>query len=222
MAIAHVVSTAQGASGAGNFTTSAINTTGANLIVVALCVYHPGTGLALSDSASNTWTGLTQQGTGDTRVRLFYCFNPTISATHTFTASGSNIYATVGVSAFSGAKAFDQESAGFASATNDVTAQPGSLTPPVDHCLLVTGLSIIPGTSITVNSSFNASVVNYLASNHAGGGIAYKIQTTAGAENPTWSWTTAGDRASAMASFSPKGVGHRVIGGGCGRVIGGG
>lgn len=201
-AIAHVASTSAGSTGGATVTTSSIDTTGANLIVVAVSYYSDGVVPTLSDSKGNTWTGLTERSlSASSSVRLFYCVAPTVGSGHTFTAARLNSYPTVSVSAFSGAAAspYDQES-GAVVGTTSTSYQPGSITPSENNCVLVTGIAN-GGTSNTIDSSFNATSTGNSGSNHVGGGIAYKIQTTAGAENPTWSWTTSSSRASAMASF---------------------
>src|SRR4051812_5534959 len=61
-----------GAGGASSgSTTSAINPTGANLIVVAVASYTVNAAPTLTDSKGNTWTGLTQQAPAQPRSRLF-------------------------------------------------------------------------------------------------------------------------------------------------------
>lgn len=203
-AIAHVVSTSAGSTGGTTVTTSSVDTTGANLLVVAVSYYGNTTDPVLSDNKGNTWTGLTaREQSGTTMsVRLYYCVPTSVGTGHTFTAGpGGTSYPTISVSAFSGAAAspYDQET-GAATAGNVTSFQPGSITPSENNCVLVTGVSTA-GTSHTINSSFNATSTDNSAANHLGGGIAYKIQTTAGAENPTWSWTTSTSKAAAMASF---------------------
>lgn len=201
-AIAHVVSTAAGSVGGAPVTTGAIDTTGANLIVVSVSFYNT-TAPALTDSKGNTWTALTARTTAtNPGVRLFYCYNPTVGSGHTFTATQAVSFPTIGVSAFSGVAAspFDQES-GASTSGAGTTYQPGSITPSENNCLLVTTVSTNT-TTHTINSSFViGGTVDQSGGNHMGGGIAYKIQTTAGAENPTWSYTASSSRAAAMASF---------------------
>ena len=111
MAIGVVAST--GKAGTQNGVTSnAIDTTGANLIVLAVS-YYGGLGNTLiagevSDSKGNTWTALTNRGSNNAgNVRLFYCSNPTVGSGHTFTASdsgGGGTYPSLFAIALSGAK----------------------------------------------------------------------------------------------------------------------
>lgn len=211
MTIAHVVSTSAGSTGGTTVTTSGVDTTGADLLVAVVSYYgQTGTGdPAFSDSKSNSWTALTARelGFNNAAVKIFYCKPTSVGSGHTFTAAATNSYPTVSVSAFSGAKAtspFDQES-GTATNSASTSYQAGSITPSEDGCLLVAGVTT-DGTSHTINSSFNATATDKLSSNRMGGGIAYKVQTTAGAENPTWSWTGSTMRAAALASFKPAAI----------------
>lgn len=209
MTIAHIASTSAGSTGGTTVTTSAIDTTGADFLVVAVSYYGSTSNAdpALSDSKGNTWTALTARelGFNNAAAKIFYCKPTSVGSGHTFTADRTNTYPTISVSAFSGVKAtspFDQES-GTSTNSASTSYQPGSITPSEDGCLLVTGICS-DGTSHSVNSSFNATATDVLSSNHMGGGIAYKVQTTAGAENPTWSWTGSTWRAAAMASFKAE------------------
>jgi len=124
-----------------NLTTGAINTIGANLLVMIVpCNAGPTT---VSDSAGNTWTGLTQRGTGtsDPSIRIYYCYNPTTSTTHTFSSAlGTANYASMIVFAFSGAlgSPFDQEAGTVVTSAHSV--QPGSITPSGSGYLYVAGI----------------------------------------------------------------------------------
>jgi hypothetical protein len=200
--IEHIATTTAGSSGGNGVTTTAIDTTGADLIVVSGAFFGTPT---LSDSESNTWTALTvQNGSAGEQSRLYYCANPTTDAAHTFTLTGASTFPTIGVVAVSGAASspFDQEN-GFSVGTNGTSIQPGSITPSEDGCLVVTGVTTAGGASHTINGTYTASVVDNLASNHYGHGIGWHIQSTAAATNPTWSWTNSVGRTSAIASFKP-------------------
>ncbi|MEY5098927.1 MAG: hypothetical protein RJA36_1646 [Pseudomonadota bacterium] len=205
MAIAHVRSSGS-AVGANGGTTSGVDTTGANLIVLAVSRYKAGGAVTVSDSKSNTWTALTEAPVvSDGTVRLYYCYSPTVGAGHTFTASGTGIYTTIGAIAFSGAASspFDQQSTNYAS-TSGTTIQPGSITPTEDGEVIVSATEFGSGaTSSTIDSSFTetfdqaaGSGVNYTTT------AAYLIQTTAAAVNPTITGSGAtAYRSSVIASF---------------------
>lgn len=208
--IQYVASTSQ-AGTANGATTSAIDTTGANLIVVAVSWFN-NAATTVSDNQGNTWTALTVRSVAsNVTSRLYYCASPTTNASHTFSVSGTSIFPTIAVVAVSGAAAspFDLEN-GATSSVDATSVQPGSITPSEDGCLVVTGVST-NGTSHSIDSGYTTQAQNYQASVRMGGGLAFLIQSTAAATNPTWSWTTASDRAATIASFKPASEGGSIV-----------
>lgn len=203
--IAHVASVTAAGPGSDTITSGAINTTGADLVVVEVSWYTGTTASpTLSDSKSNTWTGLTQQTNNSRASRLFYCAGATVGTGHTFTLAGSVLFGVISAVAVSGAHAapFASEngvSVGFAN-----SGQPGSVTPPEDGCLVVTGLTLEHASSATgVDGGFTAAFTE-LGSDNIGGGLAWLVQATAAAVNPTWSWSGGGSSfASTIAAFKP-------------------
>ena len=76
---------------------SAINTTGATLIVIAVAQYTITDTPNITDSASNTWTKLTAYG-NNSGLLLAYTTTPVTSATHTFTDTPTgNIFGNPGM-----------------------------------------------------------------------------------------------------------------------------
>lgn len=207
MAIAPVASTIAGAASGASVTTTAQNTTGANLIVVSIAFYTgPGTGVTVTDSLSNTWTALTAHTSSNHQTRQYYCVNPTTGASHTFTLTGpSGFSPNISMIAVSGAAASPYESdTGANSGSSSVTTiQPGSLTPAENGDLLVSGLVSGNGASQAINDSFTA-VVAGTGSGAVGGGLGYLIQATAAAINPTWTWTTGDTAAATLSVWKPN------------------
>src|SRR5579885_589119 len=88
-----VVSHTSLASGPNGATSSAIDTTGANLIVVSCAYYNPFDNCALSDNKSNTYTLLNSgspnsqwiSADGFFQIRVWYLYSPTVGSSHTFT-----------------------------------------------------------------------------------------------------------------------------------------
>lgn len=200
-----IVASGAKAGAAGGVTTDAADTTGADLIVLSVVSYAAVAAPTLSDSKGNTWTGLTARDIGISRNRLYYCVAPTVGAGHTFALAGSTVYASLGYVAASGAHATPFHSQ--AGATNTAASlQPGSVTPPEDGCLVVSGLTGGTGTGYAIGSGFAANAVDYGAGTNMGGGIARLIQGTAAAVNPTWSWTPSADGAATIAVFLPGAV----------------
>lgn len=168
---------------------SAINTTGANLICVCNSTYAGGT--VLSDSLGNTWSTVSSRKyVGFVALDSQYCLNPTVGASHTFTSAGSN-YCFQVVAAFSGAaasSALDQTNS--ASASGVTSQAPGSITPTENNELVVSYLAIDGGSNNpSIGSSYTMVASTYNNAISEGGGLGYIIQTTAGATNASWSWS---------------------------------
>lgn len=191
-------------------TTPAIDTTGATIIVVALGQINLIAICAITDSKGNTYTPLTAQtGAPFPYSRLFYCISPIVGSGHTFTADngGANIQGGIAVQAFSGGSpVFDVENgvnSGFGN-----SQQPGSVTPSVNNSLIVTavctdndGITFAINSGFTITDSVDTGTGGAFVS---GFGLAYLVQGTAGAINPTWSWSGTGSNAMAtIATFKP-------------------
>lgn len=166
--------------------TSGIDTTGADLLVVHAAALS-AVSIAITDSKGNTWTALTDQDEGFSgHSRFFYSKNPTVGTAHTFTNTSS--YASLCVAAFSGADTtapFDVEN-GFQGTLT--TVQPGSVTPGVDNELVVTGLAMYTPQTFTINSSMTIIEQQIGTAISIGSSLAYIVQGTLAAINPTWSW----------------------------------
>lgn len=176
--------------------TTGVDTTGANIIICT--VADDGT-LAVTDSKSNTWTKLTEQGAPNTA--LFYCINPIVGASHTFSTAHS--YGSIAMEAFSntGTLSFDVENG--ATTAGATTLSTGSVTPNVNDELVVTGIEWgATMSNSSINSSFTkTNAVNGVSGVSYGVAMAYIVQTTAGAVNPAWSWTTSSAANTRIATF---------------------
>ena len=197
--------------GANGGTTGSIDTTGASFLVLNVSYYDPGTAPTISDSKSNTWSALTlQSSTGSSR--LYYCASPSVGTGHTFSANGTGSYPSLQVLAFSGSHGtpFDQQNgATSAGATSLAT---GSITPSEDNELVIAGLVHGDNTAgaVSIDGGFTAYKNAFSSGNNMGGGIAYLIQTTATAANPSWSVTTSTQLAATIASFKAAAGGATV------------
>lgn len=184
-------------------TTTAVNTTGSTLFVVG-ATYDTTAVPTISDSASNTWNALTPTNTSSAGAVLNWCANPTTSSSHTFTASGAGTFPALFMLAFSGtttATPFDVENG---STTATTTLQPGSITPAVNGEVLVTFFGFNgAGVPVSIDSSYIQadSAIDFGSGVHYGGAMAYLIQTTAGASNPTWTRTNSATNAGRIAAF---------------------
>jgi hypothetical protein len=199
--IAHASSSSAGCTSA-PAVTSALNTTGANFLVMTISDYGVSSALsAVSDSKGNTWIHLTNYNNAQDNTTIWYAKNATVGTNHTFSASGSCI--SISVMAFSNmdtANPFDvQNGNGCISCS---TLQTGSVTPSTDYSLIVAtlgsnGFGVIP----SINLGFTRLDFK-LNNNTETNANAYLIQTTAASVNPTW--TVTGDngyRDAAIAVF---------------------
>ncbi len=171
-------------------TTDAISTTGADLIVLIVSYYNPGGSPTVSDSASNSATYITSQvGTFGSGCAIYYYDHPTTSGSHTFTVSGASNYPTISVMAWSGADSspLDQSNQGPGGSSS---IQLGSVTPSQDGELIVTGLTVNNGSSITLDSGFTISNAWDAIPYNFATGMGYLVQGAASAVNPTWSYST--------------------------------
>lgn len=186
----------------GGGTGTAINTSTANFIGVVLTLRNSGTNYNLSDSKSNTWTrivafeGASNQG----GVAIYYCSPCIVGSGHTFTTtsdfSGLNVFAFSGVSSSS---PLDQSTGNFNNNLSS-TIQPGSVTPTQNGEIALTGVVNFNGSAPTIPTGYTG--FNYATATAHAGGAAYKIQSTAGAENPTWSnMNVSSNGASNIATF---------------------
>lgn len=190
--VAHVLG--ETAAQAGPGTTAAINTTGADFIVIGVSTNAPSGGTitdSLTGCASpcNTWTRLTpQQASTNAGTVLFYSTNPTVGANHVFVYTNTNQFPSLAVAAFSGVATSspkDQENGANSGASQVGSLQTGSVTPTINSELVVTSVATSGSPTFSINSSF--TITDQTTS---GGGfwlaLGYLIQTTATAANPTW------------------------------------
>ncbi len=190
-----VAHTGQGGT-ANSVTTSAIDTTGANLLVASAAwnagAVDPG---VITDSKGNTWTSLAEHGSGTgERNALYYCFGGTVGSGHTFTYSGAFQFPSMQVQAWSGmaSSPFDVQNGNDVTAATSITI--GSVTPSQANSVLITGIALdgeATAGNITINGGFTKSDTNaYSIGNFIGGAMAYKILTSSAATNPVWTTVT--------------------------------
>lgn len=181
-------------------TTDAINTSGADILVVSLGCYQGDSTTGLSDSKSNTWTLVLRRTATNRQSAMWYAKAPTVGTNHTFTFTNvGGVESTVMAAAFSGADQTspkDQENGG--SGLSGTSQQTGSVTPTQDNELLYTSLYGLDQ-SPAIDSGF--SILDSALSSQGSMSHAYKIQTSAGAENPTWSWANSDPHAVTIVTY---------------------
>lgn len=192
-------------------TTSAIDTTGADLFVL-FAAFANGSP-TVSDSQGNTWTALTSRAAGSNRARLYYCIGPTTNASHTFTFTATGLAGAFSIQAWSsggGTPVFDVESGGSATAT---TSGVGSnLTPTQNDALVIIGVGLAASVSSFAAAGANTLVnhANFVGGTSYGVGDGYIHQSTAAtisAATTLFSWTTSVSAIAAAAAFTGMGGG---------------
>lgn len=171
------------------FTTSAIDTTGATAIVVNVSCAGI---FQLTDSKGNVWSATGSYAASPLWNVLFYAANPVVGTGHTFTIASP--FCSAEVAAFSGVTGvlpMDKYLTGTGTGTS---AQPGSITPTNANSVVVAGIGTPSSGTIAISaidSGFTITdTVNAGAGVTEGGGLAYLVQTSATAENPTWTLTS--------------------------------
>jgi len=203
-----------GGDGTTALTSGSLTTTGASLIVVYSSAYIGGSSITFSDSKSNTWTGLTNIA-ASRNSRLWYAYNATVGTGHTFTlggGGGSLFNQAFCVMALSGALTtdpFDQQNTN--SNSLQATIAPGSITPSNDNEIVITGYaSGSQASPLSIGSSFTI-IDSTLGDGHDNIGLAYLIQTSATAVNPTWTGEPSNNNQSSIASFKISSTGRHQI-----------
>lgn len=192
-------------------TTGPINTTGAKLIVCG-CRNEGSPATPITDSAGNTWQQLDRATSANfgLGIRLFYCINPTTSATHTF-ANGMGPGYTIGVMAFdnTGTITFDKQSpVGTAGGTSYTSVSSGSLTPAQAQSLVISfGFAFNSGADVTgLVPQSGVGWIHPVSQDNGSAdldfGMAYKELTSATAQTARWDWTTAGEGGVCAAIFA--------------------
>lgn len=198
-----------------SFTSPAIDTTGADLIVIAFASYNAATTdiTKITDSKGNTYTKLTDvsdSGLGGAENSVIaYKYGPAVGSGHTFSVdtTGTNWwYCDIEVTAWSGATggAFDQQNGG----TSSVAAiQTGSVTPTMGNELIIANVIGNAGAATwTIDGGFTISdQVSAVASSNFGHACAYLVQTSAAAANPTWTYSVSTVQAATIATFKQRG-----------------
>jgi hypothetical protein len=191
--------------------TPAIDTSGATLLVLTVSdLDHDSTTDNVTDNFGNTWhhLGNSSRPGGHANAAIWYAWDHggiplVVGVGHTVTATGR--FCSIELTAWSGIKnvidPLDRQSTGAAHGT---TAQPGSITPSADGCLVVTAAGFSGSGSYNIDSGYTITdQKNFLAAVNTGSAQAYFLQGSAAATNPNWSTGTATDIACAIASFLP-------------------
>jgi len=195
----------------GSTTTAAIDTTGADLLVVVCPHYQSGVEPTITDSKGNTWTNRTSApASSSMRCRISYTIPSSVGTGHTFTATHGASYQDMFVYAFSsggGTPAFGSDANTSGASVSSLAAS--SITPSEDGALLITGFAF--GTAAmtsSIDTGYTAATeFDYTSGQHVGGNAAYFVQGTAAAISPTWTFGATGSMSLCHACFVGAGGG---------------
>lgn len=204
----------QGTGGTSNgVTTSAINCSGANLIIFHVAFYTAGGGISsVTDSSSNSWGAPQTNSGGTSGVAVYIVINPTTSSSQTFTVAGSGFFPTTSVECWHdtiGTPVLDNLIANSTATTvATITAGVSAYTPAVSNELLITpmGINTAPGLTYAIDTGFTISDQGQAASGvNVSGALAYFIDPNTSPINPTWTLTPPGVNGAAtfIAGFKP-------------------
>jgi|SRR6185503_6586296 len=186
--------------GANNTPSSAIDTSGASIIFIAVSgtttTNNPPT-----DSKGNTWHLIATVTQNSGVYGLYAAYGPglVVGTGHTAQDLGPNAGYICAFFAFSGFDGpADKSSTGVANFR--INCQPGSITPSFNGELIV---SVFWNTNHGPTTSVDSGITMFDNVAAGGSGISpgYLVQTTAAAINPTWNSTSAGFNAAVIASF---------------------
>jgi len=190
-------------------TSSALDTTGADLIVVGVVSFSTNAAPTISDSKGNAWLSAgAGYVNGSRRLQWYYCQAPVVGTGHTFSAAGAGTFDAIAVFATSGSASspLDQQAGNAGSAT------PGSITPTAAGELVLTLVTDAQAGSVSTAVSGGFTIPDtplpFVSGQTFAVGLAYLVQTTAAAANPTWSGGVA--PGSAIISFKAAGGGGTV------------
>ncbi len=201
-------------------TVTGLDMTGVDLIVIGVSCYPGGGDSAIADSSSNSYTvGVAQVSSSFWSTKLYYLKNPTVTNSMNFTAAngGLSIYPSLYVAGFSGVRTVggpgDASNAGTTGGATSL--QTGNANPSESDELFITHLAPGDSTSgFSINSGFTLlDSLPVSIGNYQGGAFAYKIQTSSGTENPTWSWSGSDAAAACIMTFkdNPSAGGGRIF-----------
>jgi hypothetical protein len=186
-------------------TTAAIDSTGANLIVLVVSGTTGVTDYTVSDSKSNTYTALTRYvGAPSVDVRMHYVAAPTVGSGHTFTVtknSGGSMFPSVAVLAVSGAHATPHDQENGNNAASAAAVSTGNVTPSQDNELIVAGCSYTGPNPSTVTGGSLVEDEDIVEGAGYGVTIAHEIQTTATTVSATFTVGGARELAAAIETF---------------------
>lgn len=182
-----VLGSETGVGGANGFTLGPFNTGSANFF--AFVVSYQGSAPTVSDSVGNMWNSTTACGVGGNNpIKIYYSYNATPNASHSFTVSGASSVSSGVIFWASGVKSsgspFDDESCG--TYESSALKRGGQVLPTENGELIISGTSLDNGPStVTVNSGFgNQETRLFSPGTHYGVSAASRVVQYVNTYNP--------------------------------------
>ena len=195
------------ANGLADITTAQVDTTGADFAVMVISCQNTYNGTP-SDNNDSTWIQAPSSYTNNQpRIRVWYAALSGNGPFHTFTAPGS-VVGTVTVAFFSGVEQVAPVITQNGANTYGTSLATGLVTPTENDCLVISGASMngVGATPMSINSGFTkVQESDFVSGTSYGGALAYSIQTTATAVNPTWTRSNTNGMAVTSIVFAPAG-----------------
>lgn len=200
-------------SGGGTTTGSSVVTTtttiGATFIGITVQYYPNSTNTnipSIADNQSNTWRRAKMVATTSNQgTVIWYCYNCTVNASHTFTVTSASGAANVSIGSFTGVLTTADPLTDSNGATSGVTSvgsiAPGSITPTRDSSLVLAGFMTSSSTP-QVSAPTGYTLISRSVGGTVSGGIgAYQIQTSRTATNPSITLSPNNGASSCIAAF---------------------
>lgn len=205
---------AAGSTDTNSVTTGALDTSGANLLVLVLGQESGVATSVITDSKSNTWNPLTTQTEGAGQCTIYWSVPTSVGSGHTFTATQAGASPAIVVGAYSGATPapFDQQNGDHSS--TGATLATGSVTPTFSSELIVAGASGRTGSGaiVSIDGGFTIAGNTSPDAFHDSAALAYLIQGPSVAANPTWTFTNAASvKTAVIATFQAKATSMLVV-----------
>ncbi len=213
-----LITSTSSALGPNGGSTAGVNSTGCDLIVVAVSCFggSPSTAWISDTFSQSNWTfpsAAHSATSANVKCLFFYAWNATGGNTHQITISASGIFVSAAAFFFSGSKTSsdpnDQANritSGADSGAGTAQANSNNLVPGFDNELMISAaaLSILQSAAPTVDSSYATPTpewVQFASGSDVGICASYQVQTTATTRNPTFTFDTAGCNCCSGLSF---------------------
>lgn len=135
-----------------------INSTGSKIIIISSISYSAGTDPVITDSQNNIWIPLTKTNASTAAsIRLFYCVNPNISTSHTFTSSGTGSYPGIIVYCFGSDLTPIFESQSSNTSGNTFSISPGAINPTTSQNIVISAINNWQESGALANRGFTTT-----------------------------------------------------------------